>query len=571
MRKDFGKKLWDAALGARKALKPFLQHRRDVLRVIGGKHYGEGSPERYPVNRIKQAYDIYTRLLAGRYPTVTIRTQNPEMKWRELADRQRLTDLMKEINFQHELRLGVHDAISLYGIFKAGLGSTDKADFEDWEQDPGQPFVKRVSPDDFLFDVYAQSWEAVQFAGDRVIRDMEFVLDSGMYDVKHHDAIRQQARQYRDNGTMDPASKMSRGTNLRNSDLYDRVMIWEFYLPREQTILSVLDGGGQVIREQEYDGPEDGLFEMLSFSEMPDNLLPVAPSMDWVDLNDSLNYIFRKFQRQAQRQKTVGVGRKEDEKSIAEIRNASDGHVLSLQAPDAFREQSIGGIDQKNMGFFAMSENILNGLQGNRDLAGGMAPSADTAAQEKMLGQNASAMIDDMQSAVELCVEKLLRRVLWYDIEDPVSVRNFEVKVEGVEIPVPVELQPFSRDHDYSLEIVPGSMRPRNASAMVNEMMRFVGQILMPMAPLLQQQGMNINMDKIIRFYSEKSDMPELAELLDIANDDQLQQQAQHGGGQYMPTKPPTSRREYVRTQQSSPQQQNAADMAMEMMNQSGE
>lgn len=543
-------KLRDSIQASRKLMKPFLDFRTETLSKICGKHYGhKANDKRQPINKMNQAIDTLSRLLSARYPRLAIKSLDQTRQFAAVMMQERVVDIMREMRYQKTLQQSVIDAIILFGINKVGLAPSDEifTDFEDRRIDPGKTYLTRVSPDYFICDLQARCWESMQWAGDLVERDLDYMREGGLYEEKALKQLQPYGSASAELAEGDSgAGNLSRGSGAdRNeNDIYERVVFYEVWVPKDNVIVSMPCHGGKALRVAEYFGPEMGPYEMLSFRELPDNIIPLSPAMSWIDASDAVNEMVRKFMNQAQRQRTIGVAQKGDKDSAAIINRGNDGEMWSVQNPAAVKELSLGGIDERNFGFASWMLNQLNLIMGNIELLAGLGAQAETARQESMLQQNSSIQVQDMRMAVEQFTEANCRKLLWYERTDPIRQHTIQMRFEGIEIPISDVLTPELRDADYTLEVVPHSMMPRTPADDLNELKQVLAEIVMPMLPVLQSQGMTIDAQKLLTIVADKGDIKELGGLLMSMDPEQQKQAAQQEAQQ---GKPASTKREYVR------------------------
>lgn len=543
-----GPKLRDSIQASSKMFKPFLQFRTATLSKICGHHYGDKAiDKRQPINKLNQAIDTLSRLLSSRYPGLYICSKDQEREFAALLMQERISDILKEMRYQKVVQQCVIDAIVLYGISKVGLSPSEDifTDLEDRRQDPGKTFLTRVSPDYFICDLNARAWEAMQWSGDLVERELDYLLESGLYNEQALKQLTPGANPLL-NMTNNDAASLSRGngTTRTENDLYERVTFYEIWVPRDNVIVSMPVDGQTPIRVVDYFGPEMGPYEMLSLRELPDNIIPLSPAMSWIDISDAVNEMVRKFMRQAQRQRTIGITQKGDTSSAEVIKQANDGEMWSVINPSAVKELSLGGIDEKNFGFTSWMLNQLNLIMGNIELLAGLGAQAETARQESMLQQNSSIQVQDMRMAVEQWTEANCRKLLWYERTDPIRQQVIELSFQGLEVPIRDVLTPELRESDYTLEVIPYTMMPKSPSEELAELKSSVAEIIMPLLPVLQSQGLTIDANQLVQIIADKGDIKELSGLLMSMDPEQQQMQAQQ---QQAMGKPPATKREYVR------------------------
>ena len=104
---------------------------------------------------------------------------------------------------------------------------------------------------------------------------------------------------------------------------------------------------------------------------------------------------------------------------------------------------------------------------------------------------------------------------------------------------------------EYEIDIAPYSMVDRSPSEKAKTLGELMQGFVIPLAPLLQQQGMKPNMDKFLELMAKYSNTEELLDIvtsLDEQDMAKMQQMQEMGAaGQERPTQSPVTERRQVR------------------------
>ena len=510
---------------SRQRMMPFREQRLKALKIYLGRHYnGDNQLDRQPVNMLELAVRVYKRNLAARNPAVVINARNPELK--PTAKRFELTvnKILREMDFSTTMQQLVFDALFSVGIAKVGITDGAEAELHGVLHDAGQAFVDTVDLDDFVVDMNARKWEAVQFIGNRYQLPYEQAMDSGMF--KNKDAVKPSVSSAYNEGGDSRAAALSVMPGIGHGDTTARdiVELWDIFLPYDRKMYTFRtdDRGGIVmdkpLREVDWTGPEPGPFHVLALGEVAANLMPLPPIANLIDVSDAMNRSFRKLVRQQDRQKTitmVAAGADEDGNRIMQ---ADDGDMIRVDRPEATREARYGGVDQGGLAFGIQLKDLFSYLAGNLDTMGGLSSSASTLGQEQIIRESSSQMIQDMQARVvkfAKCIVKSIGVWTWYD-----PVRTFDVEAPiGISgRTVNMQFAPEDRDEadffEMELDIAPASMQDNSPAQRMDTMTKIVSQYLMPLAPVLQQQGLAIDVAAFTRMMSEMTNTAELRSLL---------------------------------------------------------
>lgn len=543
------KRLRSAMDHSRKALLPFREKRVYAIRQYVGKHYGDsGAPKKVPLNLLELAINTYTRQLSANNPHLLCTTKQVGLKPRAVKFELALNNLITEIKFYETMRMAVINAMFSVGIIKTGMSAYQKVELDGFMHDIGQPFADSVDLDDWVHDCNARKFEQVQFCGNKYRLPLDYVKESGLYD--NVDDLKASSK-YDYDRSEDKAEDLAKSDNrgYDEDEYQDHIELWDLWLPRENLVVTMPVGEGKPIRVVDWEGPEYGPYHMLSYGEVPNNIMPLAPVGVWLDLHDLANGLMRKLSLQAERQKTVlGVQRGQDADG-KRIVQANDGDAITMDDPQSAREYRYGGMDQQNLGFLLQVNNSYSRHAGNLDSLGGLSPQADTASQERLLSESASKRLSDLQDRTVLFTKEVCRSLGWHLWYDKSTTLPLYKRVSGLDYDIPMSFTPEERDGDfyeYNIDIEPYSMQDKSPTTKLNTIKAFVGEILMPLGQQMAQAGMQINFEGLTRIYAKYANINELEELITFGNP-QLPP-PESTPEQPAPIKPPTTTRHYVRT-----------------------
>ncbi len=517
------KKLRAAMECSRKALQPFREKRLDRIRQYVGANYSDdGAKDKVPMNLLELALNIYARSLTARTPQVVCTTEYREVKSTASLLELAINHVIKEMKLIKALRESVLNALFSVGIIKVGMEATGTIPIGDTLRYVGQPFAESVDLDDWVHDTTARKFEHIQFAGNRYRLPLDQVKNSELYDEKERAKLKPTAKGSGGQDESDRAERLSQGNSYKSDDEYaDFVELWDMWLPMENKLLTFADDSESgVLREVEWDGPLQGPYKLLSFSDVPNNIMPLAPSAAWQDIHTLCNCLMRKLGRQGERQKTVLGVMSGGDGDAQRIAKSSDGDIIKLDNPDKAREYRFGGVDSATLGFTIQLKDMFSWFGGNLDSLGGLSPMSDTLGQDKLLVENSSKRIADMQDRTIDFTRDTINDIAWYLFTDPLIDLPLSRRVEGTDISVPVRFTPEERKGDflhYNINIQPYSMQEQTPAMKLQTISQVFQTFIVPFAPMLQEQGMSINFEGLLRTISKYSNMHELDEILTFA------------------------------------------------------
>jgi hypothetical protein len=557
------KRLRKALEHGRTALKPFRDERIEAIRQYVGFHYSKnGAKDHVPVNLIELAASIYMRSLAAKAPDVSISTSFQELKSMAYNLELGTNHLIQKIKFGKTIKAVVLEALlSPLGILKCGLNAGMYTTQTTFTQEVGQPFCELVTLDDWVHDGTARVYEEVQFAGNRYRIPLDNAKENENFDEKERNKLTATARvRFSEDGSS-RADDISRGEG-ETDEYIDFTELWELWCPMDNIILTLpLEGSGKPLEVKEWEGPDGGLYHLLGFTDVPGNLMPLAPVSGWRDLHDLANSLFRKLHDQAMRQKTITKVRRGAEKDGERTVAANDGDVITSDDPSSTVTDKHGGIDQSNFGFFLQTKDLFSWRAGNLDIMGGLSPQADTFGQEKLLDQSSSKRINEMQDRVYDFVQPVIRDLAWYLWTDPLIELPLVKPIAGTDININHRWTPEERAGDfldYNLKIVANSMQVQTPAMKSAQIKEWVQTMLVPLGQQMQAQGMGVNFEGLFRTLAKYDNLDDLDDLIIF-----MQQQMQQPGpvGQ-PPAKAAMTTRRYERVNRPGATRQ-GADQAL--------
>ena len=552
---------------SRERLASFRKTAYDLVDQFTGGSYADGGQSgSVPLNMEEMMVNIYQRQLASGEPQVAVETTSrllkPSAHELELAVNHLIT---KEMDLGESLNEVVKDAMFCMGVMKIGETPKEHEHMRGFRHDAGQPFADPVAIEDWVHDMSATRYEQVDYAGHKFPVPLEMVLESPLYDKKAKLEIENASRQGNlMTGEADERPEtIGSGRSWMQEEYRQKVWLWEMWLPSDNLLVTYGDEHqSRPLWTREFEGPERGPHHLLGYTSVPGNIMPLAPAAVLEDLHDLINRLFIKAGQQADRQKTILAAQNRAATAVSAISQARDGQtILTDVSPELIKEFTTAGVDPNLMTALIQFKQLFNYAAGNMEALGGLGPQSATLGQDKLLTESASERLADMQRRVVKFTTGVTRDLAWYMWRNPY-----------VDMPLTKQLTPtISRDFrwtadsrngeffDYNFAVVPYSLRSRSPQEKLSVLNQMVTGIILPMMPILQQQGISFDAFKFLELVSKLSNVPELADIIKsdmgIALNDQDASVKQS----------PVTQRNYTRTGQPSRANQQGSDqMAMQ-------
>ena len=231
--------------------------------------------------------------------------------------------------------------------------------------------------------------------------------------------------------------------------------------------------------------------------------------MQWIDLSEGTNSVWRKLIRQADRQKEFTAVSGPATVDGNTVKTVNDGDIVSVNNPQGIQQIRHGGIDQQNLGFSIQMKQMLTYLMGNIDAIGGLSAQTSTVGQDQMLSQGANRLVDEMRQELAFFNAKVYEDLAMYMWEDPYIELPLVKRKYGMEIPF--TWTPESREGDfsqYNFNIEPYSQRSMSPEEKLEKLNGVMTQIVIPAGIQFDQ----------IKYMKEVASLLGIHELEDIMN-----------------------------------------------------
>ncbi len=549
---------------ARLVLRHYRQQRTSAVLEYAGDQWSEETarnlPER-PINLISLYVQIISRNLIANSPRVLLSTFKREQKPVVSAMQDWANKEIEHMRLAETLERWVLDALFSFGVLKVALASPADSATKAWNLKAAAPFAEVVDLDDFVCDLNARNFSEVSYIGHRYRAPRRAV--EAMYGKKKTaDLSTSYEPLYNAEGDL-KIGTLGRSTYLGNSEEFeDHVDLWEVYLPRYGRVLTLADdqltgavagksgGAGEALKEQPWIGPDQGPYHVLSFNLVPGNLLPKGPIQDLLKLHQASNDILAKLIRQAERQKETVAAASGATEDTNRLITTSDGEAWRCDNPDKLKMLSFGGPNQQNFGLFMQLKDIFDFMAGNISLVGGLAPQAKTLGQDKMLNENSSRMVAAMQDRTETKVCDVLKALCWFWYHDPYRVMRVTHAVPGMpKLTIQRQVTPAQRMmgqfEDLDIQFDPYSIQHQTPQSRLATLNGVVQQTIIPLAGILQQQGIAFDANAYLQKVASYANMPDLAEVVTVM--EPPPEESAGAGGAERPPMPPNTTRSYVR------------------------
>ncbi len=557
-----------------KQLEPFRRELAAALKDYTGPHYGDNNCDDRPINMLQLAVESLLQQLSSSYPQVLCTTHQPDLRSPAIEMELAINHALKKMEFAKEHRVWVLSAIFAVGIMEVGLETVD------YPQVDGEPlpitdiFCEAIMFDDFIYDTSAKKWgRQVSFWGHKYLVPLSAAKADESFDKDARSKLSALER----NSDKDETARTSKPNGDGQGDQFSEMCeIWQIFVPEENEVVTFsVNDGDKPLKTVKWHGPKHGPYHFFGFNPVLNNIMPLPPVANWRDLDDLENKLYTKLGQQASRQKTIGVTDLQGAADGQRIIKTSDGDVITVGNPNAFKEVHMGGVDNQALGFALNVKSMADFVMGNLSAQMGLGSSSPTLGQEQLIKQAANVRIESMQSALLIATEAVIRDIAFYLHYHPTLEFDLTREIPGTDIKLPIKWPRRSNEfgvevdvrkgdpHDYGISIGPYSMTTISPGQRAQLLRQIWREDILPAVQLGIVPDVNAYLSKLAKYY----DLPEITEIVK-ATEEAMPVQQRAGGGMPQPGKPNGN---YTRNNVSRGMTPQAQDQQREMMAMSGQ
>jgi hypothetical protein len=511
---------------------PYRESRKEMLRDRAGRttypaYRDEEDPEKQIVNLAMQSAEAFVMMGASR-PRFNVSSRY--VQYEDFAARmgraldRYAEDLYLEENLQQILS-DSHDSVGIAKVYQASSAAV--AAEVDYRMDPGRPYVQRICLDRFVWDTNATSPEEATFMGDYYTMPFQQAIRSPRFSSKSRKAIRDKGPENSRPLVAESGEDLARSPN--NEPVGDFVFMVDVFIRHKRAIYTFLcdrqmnlliDKPLQKVRWQ---GEECGPYYFLNMGPVPDHFMPSSPGQNQRLLCQLVNTLYRKLESQCRRQKNImGVTKGSGDEEVA--KNAKDGEVVEFTDPQGVTVHRLDGPDQNIFGAVIHFEEKHSQAAGNLKHKLGLAQSADTATQERMIGAMSSRLEAFYQERYVAFVRKVARGLARLIYNDEKLQIPGKFTAPGTDIEIDDDWLGASDFHEdgspsregkvefYRVDIDPESMSYKSSADRMAAIDREVKTFL-PMLPTLMQVGVQMDLKVYFDEKARLSGMPILSRI----------------------------------------------------------
>lgn len=529
-----------------------------LVKEFAGPGYGGNAGPDKPLNKMNQVIESYVMLTAATLPMVEITPKSGKAAYKGFARlwQDTTNNLAKEIKLEDTLLAAVQDAFFCIGVVKIHRDSYRPLPIGDAMIDPGIPSASVVPIDDWVFDTAAKKWTQIKYCGDKyrvAFSKIKEGAENGMYDPKVVAELKPTSKSSQEG---DKQERISTGDVTDDDELEPMIDLADIWVASTGKIYTCALAdpntfalkGLPPLGSVQWKDPDNPPHHILRFSEVPHNILPVAPASHLDVLDRSINNVARKEIRRVQDQKENPVYTPSGEDAAKGIKNAGDNEWVRVNSVSDVGVIKSGGVDQNmHMMLLALNE-FFNEMAGNLPALAGLGQSADTLGQEQLIANASNRKVGSLQSKVSAFAAGIYRSLGFMLWEDEILEMSSEVEVGGyvaADSWKPYEREGNFLDYNFDINVYKDAYAPPAARAQL--LMTVMQNIFIPMQEAMAAQGGQLNFATLAERLSRMLNVPleDIIQFTAVSDDEETP--ALTG------SKPPSTTRNYTRQSLPSP------------------
>lgn len=517
-------KLQAAIRASDQELDPFREQYRNAVKLYHGRFYGKRGGPRQVLNLVNRQVAVLTSHLAAGDPEHVVTTKRMQFRASGILQGLMLDQLSAELH-----RYSISERMLLDGCFgpcmavRVGLrAGSELVKIDGVDYDPGQPYIRRISLDDLIFDPSARDDGERLFMGERYRISVDRAVESGLF-AGHEDYLRSIP-------TMETVPTQERQEDVgRQATRFDafgivnRIQLADIAIYDDRTtyIATVVADprvdDGRILRLEEFQGPEGGPFIKSLFWPVPETPWGVPLVAIAREQAELVNLMLDKLTKQLEKLKAVLLARPQAKTAATDIMNAEDSEVIYTEDPSGAQVMTIDAVTPA-LGEFANTIQALWNEQTNGiEIMGGTGDS-ETATEYQGKSQKASVMLAKLTLAHERIENEISRQLAFYMTTDPLmSPVPLVYRLPGGEF-IQVEYTPEQRENDFSdftykirsLSMSSAMQDPNLKQRRIIESVIAIGQVAMVSA----QTGGLIDLPATARVLARQQGVEEMDEIV---------------------------------------------------------
>lgn len=369
-----------------------------------------------PINLLDELVTAYLPNLTGSQITVKITAKRPSLKGWAALRALKLNHELQMMNFADLDRQVVQDAmLSGQGCFRIGINQGSDVLHLNHRIaariQPGQSFVKRVSPMRIIRDPEAMDEDSQRFYGEIYRVEKDWAMMMGIFDNDVFGSLKTSAETRR----LDDGTKAS-----EELDIVETVELIDLTIFRNgkafEMTLPMWETGHEdkfLIEPRESDACELGVLEFLTFQNVNERIIGKSPAQSIMDLHLAMAKMGRRAIEQILAHKRNGVYKQDQSDLADELRTAAPEEWIAGD-PTAVAQIISGGMTKEAEIGIQFMRQESNRVSANPQVSG-TGGNSETATESSILAGKSQVILQSVRERVNASRERVMMRLSNYE------------------------------------------------------------------------------------------------------------------------------------------------------------
>ena len=478
--------------------------KRQKLLALWASGFFDGMYDRsHLINLIDRGVFTIVPYLVEGNPKILVETKIPTYRPWAFTTQLALNFILDKINFAERTLIPA----AINSMFGAGITRTfteyDRViNLDDNAIKYGRNVIRVIDDADYIGDVAAKTRDDFIIEGDIYKLPTEYARD--LYS-KYADDISSDCRLSSD---YHPDKISSGEWDINRLSLREYTSFIDLYLYDEGITITIMPYGkaAKILHTVEEDGPGGTPYDFLGYKFFPGTTYPIPPAWAWHDLDVTMNIMARTAREQAESQKDIIAVSPQNREFGKKVTTAKNLDVLEADNPkDNIAKLSFGGVNPENYNWMMFAEQMFTKTGANPDVLAGRGAQAPTLGQEQMVFQNASRIVNNMNTRFQGFMTSIVNKLAWKVLQDPSEYIPLIHQIPGVgDLPKVFSSADRVGDfYDFVFSITPYSAQRTSPEVMGQKLMGFMTQWVLPTYQFAAQQGAELDVPAVTRILSD--------------------------------------------------------------------
>lgn len=479
-----------------------LKKRQKLLALWASGFFDGGYGREHLINLIDRGVFTIVPYLVEGNPKILVETKMANCRPWAFTTQLALNFILDKMNFAERTLIPA----AINSMFGAGITRTfteyDRViNLDDNVIKYGKHVIRVIDDADYIGDVAAKSRDDFILEGDIYKLPTEYAQD--LYS-KYADDISSDCKLTSDYHP----EKISNGEwDINRLSLREYTSFIDLYLYDEGVTITIMPYGkaSKILHTVEEDGPGGSPYDFLGYKFFPGTTYPIPPAWAWHDLDVTMNVLAQTARQQAESQKDllfVPPGHTQLGKKIISAKNLD---VMEMDVAGEIKKESLGGVNPDNYNWMNFAEQSFTKTGANPDVLAGRGAQAPTLGQEQMVFQNASRIVNNMNTRFQGFMTSIVNKLAFKVLQDPSEYIPLMHQIPGVgDLPKVFSSADRVGDfYDFVFKITPYSTQRKSPEILAQQLMGFMTQWVLPTYQFAAQQGAELDVPLVTRILSD--------------------------------------------------------------------